>query len=211
MRTAIIARLAPHIARPGGGPFGWLALQLMLRRNRAMNEWAIALLDIQPTDRVLELGFGAGASIQRAANLATQGHIAGIDHAADALRRASRRNRAAIQAGRVDLRQGDVHALPFPDAAYDKAFCCGLVYYLHDLVAALREVWRVLTPGGLFAVMARRPEILAQNPVFMQGDHHRYSGAELCDLLTTAGFSRVWLADDPPDPTVLAALGTRGG
>lgn len=201
------SRLAPHIAKPGGGVFGWLALQLMLRRNQSMNEWAVALLDIRPADRVLELGFGAGASIQRAAKLATQGHVAGIDTSADAVQRASRRNRAAIRAGRVDLRQGDVHALPFAEGDFDKAFCCGLVYYLADPVAALREVWRVLAPSGLFALMARRPEILAQNPVFMQGDHRRYSGAELCDQLTAAGFSRVRLAKDSPDPTVLAALG----
>jgi len=63
----------------------------------------ISLLEIQPTDYVLEIGFGPGHGIQQAARIATQGRVAGVDFSETMLRQASRRNAAAITAGKVEL------------------------------------------------------------------------------------------------------------
>jgi ubiquinone/menaquinone biosynthesis C-methylase UbiE len=48
--------------------------------NRQRNVWAVSLLDVQPTDRVLEVGFGPGVAIAEFAARATRGHVFGIDH-----------------------------------------------------------------------------------------------------------------------------------
>lgn len=200
-------RLAPHIQKPGGGFWGWLAYRLMEARNRRMNEWAIALLDIQPHDYILEIGFGAGSSIARAAALATEGFVAGIDHSPDSVKRASRRNRAAIRARRVELRQGDAASLPYPDSMFDKAFCCGVIYYLPDPNIALREARRVLKPGGVLAVLARQPGALAQNPVFAEAGYRAYHADDLLALLRQAGFADAQCASRPPDDSLIAAIG----
>ncbi len=207
MASYVKNRLTEHIRQPGGGFWGWLAIRLMIPRNRRINEWAVALLDIHPADRVLEIGFGAGLSIKRVARLATDGFVAGIDYSEHMVAQASQRNRTAIRAGRVALRQGDAAALPYADSEFDKAFCVGLIYYLPDPAAALREARRVLKPGGTFVLMSRCQAALKENPVFMAGNNAIYTPDELVALLEQAGFRRAWIAPDAPDPSGVAAVG----
>lgn len=60
--------------------------------NLERNMRTLALVDIQPDDRVLEIGFGPGIAIERAAELARRGKVIGVDHSELMLRQASRRN-----------------------------------------------------------------------------------------------------------------------
>src|SRR6266516_5174338 len=88
----------------GGRAVGWI----MATRgsNRERNIWAVGLLDVQPHDRVLELGFGPGVAVREFASRATSGLVVGVDHSEVMLRQARKRNAAAVRAGRVDLRVG---------------------------------------------------------------------------------------------------------
>lgn len=56
---------------------------LMSNTNQARNTWVIDLLDVQPSDRILEVGFGSGTTVQQISRLAMNGFVAGIDHSAD--------------------------------------------------------------------------------------------------------------------------------
>jgi len=87
------------------GVLGSLAGVIMSSRpsNVSRNQWTVDLLDLQPQDRVLEIGFGPGIGIQRAALLVSEGLVIGIDHSEVMLRQASKRNAAAIAQGRVEL------------------------------------------------------------------------------------------------------------
>ena len=86
-------------------PFGWMAGFIMTNRpsNVERNEWGISLLQIKPSDFVLEIGFGPGVAIRRISKLLTNGIIYGIDHSSLMLKQASKRNREAIQLGKVKL------------------------------------------------------------------------------------------------------------
>src|SRR5687768_17859149 len=88
----------------GGRAAGWV----MATRgsNRERNVWAVQLLDVQPEDRVLELGFGPGVAIRELAKRADRGLVCGLDHSEVMVSQAIRRNRAAVRAGRVELRLG---------------------------------------------------------------------------------------------------------
>ena len=79
--------------------------------NRQRSRWAVSLLDIQPADQVLELGFGPGVAIAELAR-AGAGHVYGVDHSGVMLRQASKRNAAAIRAGRVTLIRASADQLP---------------------------------------------------------------------------------------------------
>src|SRR5580698_10852189 len=79
--------------------------------NRQRNRWVVSLLDVRPTDRVLEIGFGPGVAIAELAR-AGAGHVYGIDHSEVMLRHASKRNAAAIRAGRVTLVHASADQLP---------------------------------------------------------------------------------------------------
>ena len=105
--------LVGQFGRPRG-VVGHLAGWVMAHRssNRRRNRWVVSLLDVQPTDRVLEVGFGPGIAIQELSRRATAGHVFGVDHSRVMVRQASRRNAAAVRAGRVDLRLGSAADLP---------------------------------------------------------------------------------------------------
>ena len=92
------------LMRQGGHPrgiagrlTGWVMAHR--RSNRQRNRWAVSLLDVQPSDRVLEIGFGPGVAIAELASRATRGQVYGIDHSTVMVGQASRRNAAAIRAG----------------------------------------------------------------------------------------------------------------
>jgi ubiquinone/menaquinone biosynthesis C-methylase UbiE len=134
------------------GAAGWVAGQMMAVLNAGMIERAVALLDVQPEDTVLEIGFGAGTLIRRAAQRATRGFVAGIDVSDVMLRQAMARNRAAIRAGRVELRVAGVSRIPYPDARFDKVCAVNSFQFWPQPADDLAEVRRVLRPGGLLAL-----------------------------------------------------------
>lgn len=136
-----------QFARPHG-PLGRLAGLLMARMNVAMAEAVAELLDVQPTDHVLEIGFGPGVLIERLARRAGQGLVAGVDPSPVMLDQARRRNRRAIRQGRVELQLGEVSNLPYPDGFFTAAGAVNSVQFWPRPEDDLREVRRVLRHGG---------------------------------------------------------------
>jgi len=184
--------LAHHLRRPGSGLVGRLLTRRMARTNAPLNEWTLALLDLQPTDRVLELGCGPGHALRRASERTPQGFVAGIDHAPAMLRQAQARNAAGIRAGRVDVRPGDAsQALSYENAGFDKAYAVQVLYFLADPLPVLRELRRVLRPGGVLAMTARAAETLAQSRFAQTGVYTLWSEPEIEALFRQAGFEDV--------------------
>jgi ubiquinone/menaquinone biosynthesis C-methylase UbiE len=122
----------------------------MARTNEDCGAWVIDLLEIQPDDSVLEVGFGPGIVIQRLAKLAQ--HVAGVDPSSVMVAQARRRNAAAIGIGRVDLRQGTAENLPFAEESFDKALAINSMQVWSDAVTGLREIRRFLKSGGRVAL-----------------------------------------------------------
>ena len=130
------------------GVLGWIAGRLMAHGNEAMNRAAFELLDVQPTDYVLEVGFGPGRLITRVARRATEGLVAGVDLSEVMVRQAARRNRAFIRDGRVELEPGGVSGLRFPDGQFTKVCAVNSLQFWPAPVDDLREVRRVMRYGG---------------------------------------------------------------
>jgi ubiquinone/menaquinone biosynthesis C-methylase UbiE len=91
--------------------------------------------------RLLDLGCGTGHHMAR---LGRQGFdVAGVDGSEEMLSHARTANPGA------DLRQSDVEAIPFPDASFDVVLCIEVLRYLPDSSRCVREMARVLKPGGV--------------------------------------------------------------
>jgi ubiquinone/menaquinone biosynthesis C-methylase UbiE len=135
------------------GVFGQIAGWIMAWENRERNAWAVDVLNAQPGDDVLEIGFGPGLAVERLVEAVGSGTVAGVDRSAIMVAAARSRVAEAVAAGRVDLRRADVEALPFDAATFDRALAINTVHHWADPIAGLREVRRVLRPGGVLAVV----------------------------------------------------------
>lgn len=159
-------RRPEFVARQSALPSGLLGRligHVMARETAAVNEAAVELLDLRSTDDVLEVGFGHGATIARVAAAVSGGRVSGVDPSPEMCAMASRRNRRAIEAGRVALRQASAEALPFADASFDKVLLVHTVYFWPDLAPAFGEIARVLRPTGRVVVAHRTDASAALN------------------------------------------------
>ena len=159
--------------RPQGalGRFGGI---VMARMNRQAAAWGVGLLEPGRDDRILEIGFGPGVAIELLARSAPDVRITGIDPSSAMVRQARKRNAAAIRRGAVDLRQGSADGLPFDDESFDAALAINSMQAWPDPMAGLREVRRVVGPGGRLVL------------VFTPRSGQARAG--ITALLTTAGF-----------------------
>jgi len=149
---AIGRRLLMRMFGRPTGVLGRFGGRIMARANRRAAARVIGLLDVQPGDRVLEIGFGPGVALGALAERASPGTVAGIDPSREMVAQASARNAAAMRAGRVALRQGSADNLPFAGNSFDEVVAINSVQVWPDPVAGLREVRRVLKPGGRLAL-----------------------------------------------------------
>ena len=196
----MIGRFVAGQFRRPRGLVGRLVGQGMVRGNAYEVRWTVALLDLQPADHILEIGFGPGIGIQQAAAQATAGIVMGIDYSITMVHTARRRNAAAIRAGRVVLTHGNVAALPYPDAAFDKAFTIHCIYFWADPQACLTEVRRVLKPSGRVAVTIMPKDRWPPSRTAPPDLFTLYTPDEVARLLSLAGFRDVRVEHSPePD------------
>ena len=184
-----------------GHVVGWI----MGRRssNVARNRWAVQLLDVQSADRVIELGCGPGVAIAALAARASQGLVVGVDHSQVMVRQARRRNRVAIRAGRVRLIHAPVQSLSISDGPFNAALAVNTVGMWPDPASRLRELARLLRPGGRIALVSQ-PRCSGATAATSAA-----AASKLADLLTEAGFEhlRTEMLDlDPPAACVLGQL-----
>jgi SAM-dependent methyltransferase len=185
LRQRVVARIVSQFMHPHGTG-GHLAGLVMAHRssNRRRNLWVVSLLDVQPADRVLEVGFGPGVAVQELSKLVTQGHVLGVDRSEVMVRHARRRNSAAVRAGRVDLRLGSVESLPDFGGPLDKILAVNSMGFWRDPVARLMELRRMLRPGGTLAI-ASQPRCAGATAETAQR-----AAIEIEVALRGAGFSR---------------------
>ena len=183
------------------GEMGRTIGEEMARDHLPENLWTISRLNPQPTDHILEIGFGPGVAIQELLKRVTDGRIAGVDLSETMATEASKRNAEAIQAGRADLRYGEAAELPFADASFDKAFSIHSIYFWAQPLAAFRELARILKPGGLLVITMLPkekwpPNVAGSALEVGTPECTPYSGRELEEMMSEAGFVRTWVEAD---------------
>ena len=169
--------------------------------NRQRSGWVVSLLGVQPADQVLEIGFGPGLAVAALVR-AGAGHVYGLDHSGVMLRQASKRNAAAIRAGRVTLMRASVDQLPPAlDGPFDAILAVNSLAFWPAPAERLAELRRRLAPGGRVAI-ASQPRCPGAT-----ADTSRSAAREIEDLLTDAGFTHMrteTLRLSPPVACVLA-------
>jgi SAM-dependent methyltransferase len=158
--------------------------------NRPMNRAAVDALDLAPSHRVLEVGFGGASLLDELIRRTPQGHVTGLELSATMLERARSRFYSAVDQGVLTLEEGAVEAIPFDDASFDRAFTVNTIYFWSDPERAAREFARVLAPGGRVVIGYGRVEDLKRLPPTQYG-FRLWERDEVEALLRGAGFEAV--------------------
>jgi ubiquinone/menaquinone biosynthesis C-methylase UbiE len=159
-------RKVPSQCQRPSGMMGRLVLWSMNRRHSKLTDWGLGHLSIRENDSVLDVGCGGGRTVAKLAEIARRGRVYGIDYSTASVTAARRFNRDLIELGRVSIQEASVTALPFADNTFDVVTAVETHFWWVDLNSGMREVFRVLKPGGRMAVIAE---------FYNGGKHARYA------------------------------------
>jgi ubiquinone/menaquinone biosynthesis C-methylase UbiE len=143
-----------RLLRTGKGPMdGWIARGYDRGVQAALRETFVALAgdllgELAGARRVLDAGCGPGQFTIVLAERLPAAEVWGIDVAPTMIELARAHARESPAAARLHFQEADVAALPFPDAHFDAVLSSGSIKHWPDPVAGLRELHRVLAPGG---------------------------------------------------------------
>jgi ubiquinone/menaquinone biosynthesis C-methylase UbiE len=147
----IIQTMFKQFRQPTGRMAGLAGLG-MNRGHEKVWRWGLEHVAIAPDATILDVGCGGGGAVKILARTASRGKVCGVDYAEDVLPTARRVNRALVKQGRVEIRHGSVSDLPFPDGTFDLATAFETTMFWPGPVDDLREVRRVLKPGGTLLI-----------------------------------------------------------
>jgi ubiquinone/menaquinone biosynthesis C-methylase UbiE len=120
-------------------------------RRTAEEAAAFLLPELRPGMRLLDVGCGPGSITRGLAERLAPGEVVGVDLSRETLA-AARAEAAARGLGNLRYEEGSLYELPFADASFDVVYAHQVVQHLREPAAALREMLRVVRPGGLVAV-----------------------------------------------------------
>jgi ubiquinone/menaquinone biosynthesis C-methylase UbiE len=122
IRIAVAFLLIAWVFRQVRKPSGWLGKRVVRAMNLshgAMTDWALQQVTIPNSATILDIGCGGGRTIQKLAALAPEGKVVGIDYSPASVEVSRITNTPEIEAGRVQIEQGSVAAMPFSDCRFD--------------------------------------------------------------------------------------------
>ncbi len=135
-----------------GPAYSRRAALLSLGQEPRWHRYLVERLGVGPDDHVLDVATGTGAVAERLV-LRYRCRVTGIDQSEDMLAAARERLREGGLAQRVTLVRGEAERLPFGDASFDALTVTYLLRYVNEPAAVLRELARVVRPGGVLASM----------------------------------------------------------
>ena len=139
--------------RPSG-PIGWLGARVLPVVAAHFYSLMLRELRLRPEDELLDVGCGAGTLLARATRAK---RVAGLDASQIQVGLARRRMADRLAAGTAEVVHGDAEALPWQDGRFSVVTSVNCLKFLADPDQGLREMARVLRPGGRALVVIEGP------------------------------------------------------
>jgi ubiquinone/menaquinone biosynthesis C-methylase UbiE len=217
LRYAAIIALTALLLRQAVKPSKWIGRFFALAMNAGhstMTDWGLKHVVIQNHFTILDVGCGGGRTIEKMAAIATAGTVYGIDYAEGSVAASRAKNAQMIKAGRVAIEKASVSQLPFPDNKFDLVTAVETQYYWPNLLGDMREILRVLKPGGRLIVIAEmykggRYDTLKWPVMWLLRSSH-LSVNDHRELFSNAGYTGVEIFEEP-NKGWLCAVGSKPG
>ena len=117
------------------------------RRNQALNDTLLCYLNPQPTDRILEIGFGGAYLLEKILPHLQTGMVCGVDISEGMVRRCSKQFRSHIASGKLDLKCSSAEKRSYPARHFGKVCMANSIFYWQDAEAGMMEIHRSKLPN----------------------------------------------------------------
>jgi SAM-dependent methyltransferase len=187
-------QMKPHYKKPTG-ELGRKLATMMNQQHGPLSLWGLAHIHVQKDFVILDVGCGGGKMIKRLAHLAYEGKIFGIDHSKDMVEYSKNLNKDLIAKNRVEILEESVEKMSFQDDFINLATAVETCYFWPSLEEGLREIKRVLKPGG---------KLLIVNEFLKNGSANKederlirdiggklFGLNEICDEMAKVGFTEI--------------------
>ena len=186
----MIKKLFASQFKKPGGLFGNFYSNLMEKGNRQNYVVLINDLNIQPNDKILEIGYGPGIGIRLILEKCNSCLIHGIDFSKLMYRKASELNRKSILDKKVEFFSGNFLSFLIESNYYDKVFCLNVIYFWDNLYVPFHKIKSVLNNDGIFCFYMAHKDYLIKKR-FPDSIFNKYSIEEVISALYEVGFSKV--------------------
>lgn len=186
-------------------PTGWLGRFVawnMNSRHSGVTDWGLSHVSIEKHNTILDIGCGGGRTVSKLTALADQGKVYGLDYSKESVAVAQRTNRQWVNMGRVEIQEASVSQLPFSENVFDLVTAVETHFWWPDLPADMREVLRVLKPGGALLIVAEVYKGASTITAKLAEKYLPMSGMKLLsiddhrELIANAGYSDVQVIVD---------------
>ena len=188
--------------RPAG-LLGRFVLWNMNSRHSKVTDWGLSHIAIDKRDTVLDAGCGGGRTVNKLAVIASEGKVYGVDFSKESVAFASRINKQWIDADRVEIREASVSQLPFSADVFNVVTAVETHFWWPDLPSDMREVLRVLKPGGVLMIIAEVYKGANTVTAKLAEKYALLSGMKLLtanehrELFANAGYSDIKIIEEP--------------
>ena len=189
MKNFLKRMISAHFKKPSG-LIGRFTSRLMVKGNKSNYDVLLRDMNIQPGDKILEIGYGPGIGINRIAAKCTSCEICGIDFSKLMYHKATAMNKAFIDSGHVRLLYGEFVNTAINITGLDKIFCINVVYFWNDLQPPFKKIKSLLKQDGKFYFYMAHPDFLRKlNPA--DDIFNKYSIEQVTAALSSAGFTNI--------------------
>jgi ubiquinone/menaquinone biosynthesis C-methylase UbiE len=149
------------------------------------------VLNLKQDDKYLEIGFGSGLFIKKYASHVAR--IAGLDLSEEMINLASSINKKLIESGKAEFKHGNVSSLPWGNDEFSVVVGIETFYFWEKPMASLREIFRVLVPGGRLVLEMgyNKEDGLDHTEDIDKMNLKLYSADELTEMLQESGFTDI--------------------
>ncbi|MGD9125898.1 MAG: class I SAM-dependent methyltransferase [Planctomycetia bacterium] len=186
--------------RQCGCPIGELGIKVahdMNLHHAELWQWGLEHVELptSETTAILDIGCGSGMLVKMISEQTQAARLCGLDHSSDMVMLSRKTCAELCNEGRAEFFTGSVSELPFADETFDLVTAFETIYFWPSIESDLREVWRVLQPGGTFLAVTEsydHPAFAERNQYCMDlAGGQTFTPKGITTLLETAGFKNI--------------------